>query len=317
MSDDLLAFADENTPPEQPADPLTKPWYVLVVDDDEDVHQVTRLVLSHFTVEGQPLELLNARDMPTARRLLQENSDIALAILDVVMETDDSGLQLARYIREDLNNHFTRIVLRTGQPGQAPEADVVVRYDINDYKEKTELTTQKLRTLCISSIRSYRDICQIDEHRQGLLRLINTTSEMFESTQLETFASIILEQIMVLLRVRKDALYCQLIQHHPRVNDQPEFHVLAASGEHKHLVNRQLDNELSPEILASMRQALQEKHSIFAPHSVTGYYRTQSGNENLLYVATGRTLSDLDKELLDLYSRQVALAYEQIQRNQP
>lgn len=313
MSDnDLLMFNDD--PLDQQVDTDT-PWHILVVDDEEDIHQVTRLVLSRCLIEGRPLQLHSARTIPEAHALLQTVPDIAVAILDVVMEEEDSGLQLARYIREDLNNHFTRIVLRTGQPGQAPEAEVVERYDINDYKEKTELTTQKLRTMCISLIRSYRDLCQIDEHRRGLQRLISTTSEIFEATQLATFASIILEQVMVLLRLNKDAIFCQLIQRSSTDeadNNTPEFHVLAASGEHQHLVNQQLSGVLAPDILQAMQDALKAKQTIFTEHSVTGYYRSLAGNENILYVVTGRTLSALDKELLDLYSRHVALAYEHL-----
>ena len=318
MSDnDLLMFNDEQL---ESATELETPWNILIVDDEEDIHQVTRLVLSRFRIEGRPLNILSARTVPEAHKILLEEPNLAVAILDVVMEEEDSGLQLARYIREEKGNHFTRIVLRTGQPGQAPEADVVERYDINDYKEKTELTTQKLRTMCISLIRSYRDLCQIDEHRRGLQRLISTTSEIFEATQLATFASIILEQVMVLLRLNKDAIFCQLIQRTPMDgavdNGEPDFHVLAASGEHQHLVNRQLSGVLNPEILKAMQDALTAKQTIFTEHSVTGYYRSISGNENILYVATGRTLSTLDKELLDLYSRHVALAYEHLAKTE-
>lgn len=314
MSDnDLLMFNDEQL---DAAAELDTPWNILVVDDEEDIHQVTRLVLSRFHIEGRPLKIFSARTVPEAHKILLEEPNLAVAILDVVMEEEDSGLQLARYIREEKGNLFTRIVLRTGQPGQAPEADVVERYDINDYKEKTELTTQKLRTMCISLIRSYRDLCQIDEHRRGLQRLISTTSEIFEATQLATFASIILEQVMILLRLNKDAIFCQLIQR-TSVDGQvsssePDFHVLAASGEHQHLVNQQLSGVLNPEILKAMQDALAVKKTIFTEHSVTGYYRSISGNENILYVATGRSLSTLDKELLDLYSRHVALAYEHL-----
>lgn len=320
--DDLLIFNDEqlDAVAEAPA-----PWNILVVDDEEDIHQVTRLVLSRFHIEGRPLNILSARTIPEAHKILLEEPDIAVAILDVVMEEEDSGLQLARYIREEKGNHFTRIVLRTGQPGQAPEAEVVERYDINDYKEKTELTTQKLRTMCISLIRSYRDLCQIDEHRRGLQRLISTTSEIFEATQLTKFACIILEQVMVLLRLNKDAIFCQLIQRaapegsndagDPQ-NSAPEFHVLAASGEHQHLVDQQLSGVLRPDILQAIQYALAAKQTVFTEHSVTGYYRSISGNENILYVTTGRTLSTLDKELLDLYSRHVALAYEHLAKNE-
>jgi len=133
-------------------------WKVLIVDDDAAVHQVTKMVMSGFQFDGKPVEFISAYSGEEACRLVADIDDLALILLDVVMETDHAGLEAARYIRQELNNHTTRIVLRTGQPGQAPEDDVIRNYDINDYKDKTELTKTKLVTLFYSALRSYRDI---------------------------------------------------------------------------------------------------------------------------------------------------------------
>jgi len=43
-------------------------------------------------------------------------------LLDVIMETDQAGLDLVEFIRDTLKNETVRIILRTGQPGQAPSA---------------------------------------------------------------------------------------------------------------------------------------------------------------------------------------------------
>lgn len=137
-----------------------KAWNVLIVDDDAAVHQVTRMVMSGFQFEGLPITFLSAFSGAEACRIMAQTQDIALVLLDVVMETDHAGLEVARRIRQEQNNHTTRIVLRTGQPGQAPEDDVIHAYDINDYKDKTELTKTKLVTLFYSALRSYRDISQ-------------------------------------------------------------------------------------------------------------------------------------------------------------
>lgn len=122
-------------------EPTLPAWKVLIVDDEADIHQVTVLVLKRFKLDNRPLEFIHAYSGAEAKEKLSTYDDIALIFLDVVMETDDAGLEVARWTREDLGNHKTRIVLRTGQPGQAPEQSVVANYDINDYKEKTELTS--------------------------------------------------------------------------------------------------------------------------------------------------------------------------------
>ena len=121
-------------------------WKILLVDDEPEVHEVTRLVLGNFRFEERPLDIFSAMTAEEARQVLSEHDDIAVILLDVVMESDQAGLALVDHIRNEMGNRNVRIVLRTGQPGQAPEHDVIVRYDINDYKEKTELTAQKLAT---------------------------------------------------------------------------------------------------------------------------------------------------------------------------
>ena len=130
-------------------------WKVLIVDDEPAIHGVTTMVLSGLRFRGRSLRFLSAYDGVQARQLLAEHDDIALILLDVVMESDDAGLQLVRHIRNLLHNDAVRIILRTGQAGQAPEREVILEYDINDYKEKTELTAQKLSTAVVAALRGY------------------------------------------------------------------------------------------------------------------------------------------------------------------
>ena len=133
-------------------------WKVLIVDDEEDVHSVTSMVIKDIVYQDKSLKVSHAYSSKEAKAILNENDDFALILLDVVMESDESGLELVNYIRNDLENTDVRIILRTGQPGNAPENQVIINYDINDYKNKTELSSQKLTTSVISALRSYRDI---------------------------------------------------------------------------------------------------------------------------------------------------------------
>lgn len=94
-------------------------WKILIVDDELDVHKVTRLVLSGFEFGGRTLELYSAYSAAEARELLGAHPDMAVILLDVVMEDDDAGLKLVRHIRKEQHNNAVRIILRTGQPEQA------------------------------------------------------------------------------------------------------------------------------------------------------------------------------------------------------
>lgn len=180
MSNEFL-FAHEQ--PEKPGATTAKQqqkWKILIVDDEKEVHAVTRLALMDVTFEGAGLEFLSAHSVAEAKAQIDAHDDLALVLLDVVMETDDAGLQVANYIRQQKGNQQARIILRTGQPGQAPERAVVLNYDINDYKAKTELTSQKLFTSVMSALRSYRDIMQVEQQRSKLKQRLETVLKLLE-----------------------------------------------------------------------------------------------------------------------------------------
>ncbi|MEZ4449211.1 MAG: adenylate/guanylate cyclase domain-containing protein [Nannocystaceae bacterium] len=157
-----ISFAPEPLPVAEDA----PPWTVLVVDDDASVHEVTRIALADFEFEGRALRFLNAFSAAQAEALLTEHQDTALVLLDVVMESDHAGLGLVSYVREVLGNHNVRIVLRTGQPGQAPERRVISDYDISDYKTKVELTAGKLYTAVLTALRTFSRLSELDDHRR-------------------------------------------------------------------------------------------------------------------------------------------------------
>jgi PAS domain S-box-containing protein len=144
------------------------PWRVLIVDDDVDVHVVTKFSLSNACFQGRRLSFLHAYSGEEALNVLRNTPDIALVLLDVIMETSDAGLLVARQIRDQLHNQLVRIVLRTGQPGQALEHSIILDYDINDFWCKTDLTTRKLFTTVISSLRAYAGLEEAHRHTLAL-----------------------------------------------------------------------------------------------------------------------------------------------------
>jgi signal transduction histidine kinase len=156
---------------------------VLVVDDDETVIQVTRLLLSRFRFDGHALELICASSGHEAIDMLSQRDDLAIVLLDVVMESDDSGFQVVNFIRNTLNNHTLRILLRTGQPGLAPERQVINDYDINDYIAKTEATTNRLSLSMTNALRSYRDILRAEYLTRRLLSVKLEQQQALKASQ--------------------------------------------------------------------------------------------------------------------------------------
>ena len=314
MSDsDLLFGADEpvQAPAEKKIVPSRAKWRILIVDDEEQVHKVTSLVLSQCQFDHSPIELVHAFSMKEAQKILHEQPAFALALIDVVMETDDAGLRLVRYIREELEDTDIRLVLRTGQPGQAPEETVIAKYDINDYKNKTELTSTKLKTLLYSTLRSYRDIRAIAANRQGLLNLIEATSKIIDTHKLPIFASAVLEEISALLNLDEDAV-CT----HTPVDAiaaqamHQKYAILASTGK----IKQQLDsnNVLPPDIVGYFDKAKSEHQSFYEDDIYIGYYNAPLAGENLLYVKPNSTLTKMGSRMLDIYTRCVAITHNNL-----
>ena len=309
-----LIFEDDQAEDSPPASTLKTldPWVVMIVDDDVAVHQVTQLVMADFEFAGRRVLFLDAYSAAEAREMLKSRNDVALILLDVVMESEHAGLDLAKYIREDLGNTHSRIVLRTGQPGQAPEEHVIRTYDINDYKEKTELTKRKLITVFYAALRSYRDIMIIEQSRQALRRSIDAITKIYDSQNLRRFASTVLEQVALLLGMEAQGLCASRIAAYAASHIEGRLKVLAATGDYSALL---VDDELAqlpPEVKDALNHALDAQQNIFDEHRFVGYYRSSTGNESLLYMTFSEPVDASARELLEIFCANVAITYESL-----
>ena len=232
QEEDWLLDDDAPSEPAAAVNDGRHPWKILIVDDEKDVHTATRIALRNIRYKERPLELLSAYSGKEAYEVMRQHPDIALIMLDVVMESEDAGLKLVHQIRQELKNGLVRIVLRTGQPGQAPEQEVILNYDINDYKTKTELTVQKLFTTIISSLRAYENLLSLEKNRQGLSKILESASDLYQLYSLREFASGVLRQISALLDIGTDGILCV---RNDNSSGRPELEILAASGNYEPL----------------------------------------------------------------------------------
>lgn len=283
------------------------PWRVLVVDDEPDVHSATRLALSNVVYKGRTVQVLSAYTGSEGLAILQKESDIALVLLDVVMETEDAGLKLARQIREELDNQLVRVVLRTGQPGQAPEREVVLQYDINDYKSKTELSSQKLFTTVVSSLRSYEGLQMIERNRAGLERILEASADLYHMRSLREFASGVLNQVSAILDVGADGVLCVL-----QAGDTPERthpQVMAATGAYSHLSD---DPDSVAPLWQVVETAFRERRSVIDQNTAVLYVGTPEQHEFVVLVTPPLPLAELQRELLETFCNKIGWAFDNL-----
>lgn len=166
---------------------LQAPWRVLVVDDDGEVHHATRFALSGVEVMGRPVQLHSAYSAAEAEEFLRHEPQVAVVLLDVVMEKDDSGLELIGRIRGALGMEAVRIILRTGQPGQAPEQEVIAHYDIHDYALKNEMTQGRLVAALTTALRTYARLQALEAENARLRDVMSAAGELLSKGDLSAF----------------------------------------------------------------------------------------------------------------------------------
>ena len=311
--DDLL-FADED-PPDVAAAQATravKPWKILIVDDDTEVHAITRVVLGDVMFDDRPLHFLSAHSGAEARSVLRAHDDIAAVLLDVVMETDDAGLKVVHFIREEMGNRQVRIILRTGQPGQAPERQVIVAYDINDYKAKSELTAQKLFTTTVAALRSFQHISTIEQNRRGLETVVQAADTLFKQRSLPKLAEGIVRQVGSLLPDLDGAFLCALPDTRTDTGPGAEPGILAGSGRFAEAAGRPVGGVAEAEVAADVAAALRGGTSVFgARHSVIAL-RTHDHAGGALCLCGHEPLSDTDRRMVEIFCNKAAIGFDNV-----
>ena len=310
LIDDTLDFEDEDTP--QPGDRL---WPILIVDDEPTIHEVTRFALNEMVFEGRKLDFISAFSGQEAREILSKRNDITLVLLDVVMESDTEGLQVARWIREELDNQLIRIILRTGQPGQAPERSVIMDYDINDYKDKSELTAQKLYSCVVTGIRSFRDISALYQNRIGLRRVIEASSNIFQERYLREFATGALQQLTALLHLEANAALVATSSL-AAIETNRNMKVIAAAGDFEDHVDKDPADIVPEEVLSNWMASIDASDIRITDTEIIVSFTSEDFVKSLLYLKTDQPISQDSKELIRLFTQNVSIAYENMRLNQ-
>jgi len=305
---DNFLFKDEPEEKTNTKSKAPKTWKILIIDDDEAVHQVTRLVLADADIEHRKLEIHSAYSSEEAKDFLLSHDDFCMIFLDVVMETDDAGLQLVGWIRNDLKNQALRIVLRTGQAGTAPEAKVIKEFDINDYKEKTDFTSGKMVTTVYASIRAYRDIMTIQRSLDGFKQLIASTHELLKIDQFKAFGSAALNHLLTLMDVESSALYI--------ARNQLDFEqtssnlILACTGKYISESDSLDTSAIEENVKSRIQQVFLNKESYSDDDCYVGYYETASNTTSVLYIDFDHDSEHFKENLVELFATNVALILE-------
>ena len=295
--------------PDSRAPARRQAWKILVVDDEPDVRSLTRLNLKGFRFADRDIEIIEAGSAAEAREVLARHADIAVALIDVVMESDDAGLLLVEYIRKTVGNAIMRLVIRTGQPGVAPERYVIDHFDIDDYKDKTELTAQRLYTTVRSSLKSYRDLRTIDLNRRGLAGILDAAPEIYQLSgrSRKEFFQGILTQVIGLCSL-EDNCFIATVDSMVGTIDGPQVTVQAAS---EHFVGNERFDEIrrlcGEAVVSGERPPGLRANAMILP------LKSRLRPVGFIYVEPTATLTEQDANLLRILAQQCSVALENIE----
>jgi diguanylate cyclase (GGDEF)-like protein len=306
VQDDDLVFADET-----PADAPVKAggaWRVLIVDDDADVHSTTTFALGALEMHGRPLEFLHAYSAAEAMALLEREHDIAVILLDVVMEQADAGLNLVRHVRDTLGRHDVRIILRTGQPGYAPEMDAIRGYDINDYRTKSELTRTKLYTSVAAAIRAYQQIHALEDSRTGLAEVVRANTELMALHSVGEMTLGILREVAVLAGQPADGLLCAC----PPGADAVGWQVLASCGPSADLARDGMLAAGAAGPAAAIARALEQRCNLYEGDHLALYFSGKAHRHFAAWLKLTRPLDALRRGLVDVFTSSIAVGLDNV-----
>jgi diguanylate cyclase (GGDEF)-like protein len=311
MTDDLV-FADEVDAVDVSQRP---PWRILVVDDDADVHSTTTFALDNVTMQGRGLTFLHAYSAAEAFAVLGRENDIAVILLDVVMERADAGLQLVRRIRDELDLHDVRIILRTGQPGYAPEMEAIRGYDINDYRTKSELTRTKLYTAVAAAIRSYEQLCALEANRVGMEHIVAACAQLMALYGVRDVAYGILAQAAGLIGQPVDGVLCtREFGDGTGTGAFGPLRVVAACGASRDLdgceLGAQYDDPHVTRLTLAAERTLARRGCTTDDGMLTLFFPGKAGRDFVACMPLERTVSDVETRLLKVFCGMVAVSLD-------
>ena len=294
-----------------------QPYKIIISDDDEEVHRMTKLVLKGFQMEGIGLTFLDAYSEKETIEVLKNHPDAAIILLDVVMEDNESGLRVVKFMREEMKNNLTRIILRTGQPGVAPEERIIVDYEIDDYKSKAELTVQKLISTMYVCLRAHKNIKALNQHKEGLNRVIHASQDLFKYHSFTEFLNGMLHQVIALYDVEVDSFYVRDDKYSMNgmafIKIMESAQVLAGTGKYEQLIGQTLDLDHCPIHLKKLVERFEvsdEPELVIREGNYLGIYKQNLDKLVKNYIVLEADISNENIELIKLFLTNFSLAID-------
>ena len=146
---------------------------ILLVEDDRLISEAISDYLIDETYLERHNEITIANSYDQAKELLKKKSGYEVIIVDIILGSRETGLDLVEFIRGEQNNQLVPIICITALSDSMPETEVMLKYDIIYYLAKTRLDfLRQLGVYVFSALRAFqKDKLISKSYRDELTRL--------------------------------------------------------------------------------------------------------------------------------------------------
>ena len=287
-------------------------WNILIVDDSNYIHTLFKEMLKDFKFEGKSINIISAFSTKEAIEILNKEQDIAIVFLDIFIEDKDSGLKLSKYIREAIGNSRTRIILMTGKGTTKLREEAILNYDINGYEDKGNLLPDKLYMILISSLRCYKDILRINNNKRIMEQVLASSSKLLRMESLESFISSTFCYLSSMINQcgREECNINGIAA--LRSFDERAFSVVKGSGKYANGIGNKIMDTISKEDFQLVRETYNKKDHLITDNRYISHYHSSNEAEGIIFLEMNGSLSDMDKELLSIFNKNISAAFESL-----
>jgi diguanylate cyclase (GGDEF)-like protein len=286
-------------------------WKLLVADEDECVHAAVQAALAGVELCGAPLQVLHARNIAEARRLLEREGEFAAALIRTCTDTAHEQCYLASLIRDELGMADLRIVLRVGA-GDVPDGARIRELDISDYQSAEALTAPRLIATFGAALRSYSQIRALRRSQDGLDRVLAVTSALFSIRSIDIFCRRVVEALSELLGAAQEVAVCLQGGQGGSAEAVEPLAVVAATDGMRGLVGREVDALEELDLVRSIRRAVAAKTVVYEANRVMLYFGTPPTRDAVVCITMPDGSASVERRLLELFAANLRIAFENV-----
>lgn len=198
---------------------------------------------------------------------------------------------------------------------------MIVNFDINDYKAKTELTHKKLFTTVVAALRAYEHIHTIDQSRLGLSKIVDSSSDLHRLHSMQQFANGVLTQLAAFFRMSKGGILCAQLTEDERTRmawqrggrSPATVSVFAGSGCFEQVAAEPDRNQLGDEEMQVVQQCLLTEQHQYAPHYSCLFIRTPHNRRIAVYMLSEEALNPIDRSIIEVFCTKISVGFDNVE----